>query len=146
MASIHIETTIQAPAEDVWAALEAVGEAHRAFAGVLSGCRLEREDVRVATFVNGLVVKERIVSVDPARMRIAYTVIESELAHHSASMQVSAARDGACRFVWITDVLPHEAAEWIRPLMAQGAQALKMSIETSRAGTDRGTFGELDGT
>jgi hypothetical protein len=131
MASIHLDMIIQAPAAQVWAALAAVGEAHKAFSGVLSGCRLERDDVRVVTFANGLVVKEQIVSVDPERMRIAYAVIESELTHHSASMQVSAAADRACRFIWTTDVLPHEAAEWIHPLMEKGAQALKTSVETS---------------
>jgi uncharacterized protein YndB with AHSA1/START domain len=133
VASIHLETVIQAPAERVWAALAAVGEAHRTFSGVLSGCRLEGDDVRVVTFLNGLVVKERIISVDPTRMRVAYAVTESELEHHSASMQVSAMPDGACRFDWITDVLPHQAQEWIRPLMEEGAQALKANVEASPA-------------
>jgi hypothetical protein len=128
MASIHIETTIEAPAAQVWAALAAIGEAHKAFAGVLSACVLERDDVRVVTFANGLAVKEQIVSVDPARMRIAYAALESELTHHSASMQIGGERDGTCRFTWITDVLPHEAADWIRPLMEQGTQALKRSV------------------
>jgi uncharacterized protein YndB with AHSA1/START domain len=131
MASIQIEIVIQAPVERVWAALAPVGDAQRAFAGVLSGCRLEREDVRVVTFASGLVVKERIVDIDPARMRIAYAVVESDLLHHSASMQVGASADGATRFTWITDVLPHEAAGWIGPLMEQGAQALKSSVENS---------------
>jgi uncharacterized protein YndB with AHSA1/START domain len=130
VASIHLETLIQAPAERVWAALAAIGEAHKAFSGVLSGCRLESDDVRVVTFLNGMVVKERIISVDPTRMRVAYAVIESELEHHSASMQISAVSDGACRFIWITDVLPHQAQEWIRPLMEEGAQALKTNVET----------------
>jgi hypothetical protein len=61
-------------------------------------------------------------------MRVAYAVIESELVHHSASMQISAETDGTCRFVWITDVLPHEAADWIGPLMQQGADALKANV------------------
>jgi hypothetical protein len=134
MATIVDETFIEAPAEQVWAALAEVGEAHRAFAGVLSDCRLDSEDVRVATFANGVVVKERIIGVDPARMRIAYTVIESALEHHSASMQISAASDRTCRFTWFTDVLPHTAAESIRPLMEAGARALKTSVESSRAG------------
>ena len=131
MASIHIDTIIRAPAATVWAALAATSEAHRAFAGVLTDCRLESEDVRVVTFVNGLVVKEQIVAVDPERRRIAYAAIESGLAHHSASMQVSSATDGTCRFVWITDVLPHEAAEWIHPLMEKGAQALKANVKSA---------------
>lgn len=146
MATICNETAIGAPAEQVWAALAAVDEAHRAFAGVLSGCRLERDDVRVVTFLNGLVVRERIISVDPARMRIAYAVIESDLEHHSASMQVGATTDRACRLVWITDVLPHEAAEWISPLMEEGARALKTNVETAPAGADRGPSGARSGS
>jgi hypothetical protein len=138
MASIHLERVIPAPADQVWATLAAVGEAHRAFAGVLSGCHLDREDVRVATFVNGLVVKERIVSVEPARMRLAYAVIESQLLHHSASMQLDANGDGTTRFIWITDVLPHDAAEWIRPLMEQGAEALNTNVVRARAALERG--------
>jgi uncharacterized protein YndB with AHSA1/START domain len=136
MASIHVETVIEAPTEKVWAALVAIGRAHEAFAGVLSGCRLEGDDVRVVTFANGMVVKERIVTVDPERMRIAYAVIESGLVHHSAAMQVHDAIVGASRFVWVADVLPHDAASRIRPLMEQGAQALKRSVEAARVPAD----------
>jgi hypothetical protein len=134
MASIHIDTTIQAPAQHVWAALAAIGEAHKAFAGVLSACHLERDDVRVVTFANGLKVTEQIVTIDPSRMRIAYAAIGTELAHHSAAMHVIRVSESTCRFDWVTDVLPHEATEWIRPLMEQGARALAASAETSRAG------------
>jgi uncharacterized protein YndB with AHSA1/START domain len=133
MAAIHVETRIRAPAQQVWQALAATGDAHLAFAGVLTGCRLEREDLRVATFANGMVVKERIVSVEPQRMRIAYGVIESQFLHHSASMQVVARGDGECDFVWVTDVLPQEAAASITPLMEAGAQALKGVMERKRA-------------
>lgn len=132
MAAIHIETRIRAPAQQVWQALAATGDAHLAFAGVLTGCKLEREDLRVATFANGMVVKERIVSVEPQRMRIAYGVIESQFVHHSASMQVVARGDGECDFVWIADVLPHEAAASITPLMEAGARALRGVMESGR--------------
>jgi hypothetical protein len=129
MAAVHVRTKIRAPAQQVWQALAATGDAHLAFAGVLKDCRLEREDLRVATFANGMVVKERIVSVEPERMRIAYGVIESQFVHHSASMQVVARGDAQCEFVWIADVLPHAAAASIGPLMEQGAQALRGVME-----------------
>lgn len=129
MAAVHIETSIRAPAQQVWQALAATGDAHLAFAGVLTDCRLEREDLRVATFANGQVVKERIVSVDPQRMRIAYGVIESQFVHHSASMQIVPRGDGECVFIWIADVLPHAAAALITPLMEQGARALRSVME-----------------
>ena len=129
MAAVHIEMPIRAPASQVWEALAATGDAHLAFAGVLTACRLEREDVRVATFANGQVIKERIVSVEPQRMRIAYGVIESQFVHHSASMQVVARGEKECAFIWIADVLPHAAAATITPLMEQGARALCRVME-----------------
>jgi uncharacterized protein YndB with AHSA1/START domain len=129
MAAVHVEVSIRAPAQQVWRALAATGDAHLAFAGVLTDCRLEGEDVRVATFANGQVIKERIISVDPQRMRIAYGVIESQFVHHSASMQVVPRSDDECVFVWIADVLPHAAAAMITPLMEQGARALRSVME-----------------
>ena len=128
MATVHVETRIHASAQQVWRALAATGEAHKAFAGVLKEVRMESEDLRIATFANGLVVKERIVSVEPERMRIAYSVIE-KFVHHSASMQVVARGDNECDFVWVADVLPHAAAASITPLMEQGAKALKGAME-----------------
>ena len=129
MAAVHVETPIRAPAQQVWQALAATGDAHLAFAGVLTDCRLESEDVRVATFANGMVVKERLVSIEPQRMRIAYGVIESPFVHHSASMQVVPRGEAECDFIWITDVLPHAAAASITPLMEQGARALRTVME-----------------
>ena len=49
MAAIHVETRIRASAQQVWQALAAPGEAHKAFAGVLKDSRMESEDLRVAT-------------------------------------------------------------------------------------------------
>lgn len=134
MAAVHVETRIRAPAQQVWQALAATGDAHRAFAGVLKDCRLESEDLRIATFANGMVVKERIVSVEPQRMRIAYSVIESQFQHHSASMQVVARGEAECDFIWTADVLPHAAAAGITPLMEQGAKALKTVMEKKPVG------------
>jgi hypothetical protein len=131
MASIQIDIRVQRPAEEVWAALASIGEAHHVFAGVLSDSRLEGDDVRVATFANGLVVKEQIVAIDPDLRRIAYTVLGETFRHHNASMQVIADGPNACRFVWITDVLPHSAADQVRPLMEAGARALKTTREAA---------------
>ena len=81
-----------------------------------------------------MVVKERIVSVEPERMRIAYSVIESQFVHHSASMQVVARGDNECDFIWTADVLPHAAAASITPLMEQGATALRTVMERKPVG------------
>ena len=133
MAAIHVEMRIRASAQQVWQALAATGEAHKAFAGVLKDSRMESEDLRVATFANGMVVKERIVSVEPERMRFAYSVLE-KFVHHSATMQVVARGANECDFVWIADVLPHAAAASITPLMEQGAKALRAVMERKAVG------------
>jgi carbon monoxide dehydrogenase subunit G len=129
MASIIMDVSVQAPAETVWNALSNFGEAHRVFAGVLSDCRLEADDMRIVTFASGLVARERIISIDATRGRIAYTVVGGGFEHHGASMQVVAEDDGTCRFVWACDVLPNAAADRIRPLMDAGVAALKRTFE-----------------
>lgn len=128
MASIHKEIALTAPVEEVWAALRDVAAPHRLFAGVLVDSRLDG-DTRIVTFADGSVVRERIVSVDEERRRVAYTVLREELVHHSASMQVFAdGRDGS-RFVWVSDFLPDAFGATIRPLVEQGAVAMKRTLE-----------------
>ncbi len=129
MASIIMEAAVHASADTVWDALSNVGEAHRVFTGLLSDCRLENDDIRIATFAHGLVARERIVSVDAARRRIAYSVISGGFEHHGASMSVVPGGDSTCQFVWTCDVLPHSAADRIRPLMEAGIAALKRTLE-----------------
>ena len=123
MASIIVEAVVHAPADEVWRALSNAGEAHRIFSAVLSDCRLESEDTRVVTFANGLVVTERIVGIDAALRRIAYSVTNGDFSHHAAAMQVFAEDNGTSRFVWTCDVLPDAATERIHPLMLAGTAA-----------------------
>lgn len=128
MASIHKEVPVAAPAEEVWAALRDVANPHRLFRGVLVDARLEG-DTRVVTFANGLVVRERIVSVDDEKRRVAYAVLREGPVHHSASMQVFAEGAGGSRFVWISDFLPDGLAASFGPLIEQGAASMKRTLE-----------------
>jgi len=61
--------------------------------------------------------------------RVAYTVLDGRFEHHNASMQIFAAGEGRCRFVWITDLLPNERVEAVKPLVEQGSEALKRALE-----------------
>ncbi|MDF2812992.1 MAG: hypothetical protein K0S56_4023, partial [Microvirga sp.] len=54
---------------------------------------------------------------------------------HSASMQILPVDDARCCFVWISDFLPDERAESVRPLVEQGSRAFAKNIED---GTIRG--------
>lgn len=124
MATIIKDIALATPADKAWAMLREVGAADKAFPGVLAACCVDG-DVRTVTFANGLVVRERIVTVDDQTRRLAYGVIEGRFSHHSASMQVRATGEGTCRMIWVSDFLPNEAAEVVAPLVDQGALALQ---------------------
>jgi hypothetical protein len=128
VASITKQVELNAPADVAWALLREVGEADKAFAGVLTACRLDGDE-RTVLFANGMEVKERIINLDDAKRRVAYSVIGGRFSHHHASMQIETAGEGASRFVWVSDFLPDEAAPMVSGLVDQGAAALKSSVE-----------------
>ena len=131
MASIHHEVEIGVGAQEAWAALRRVGNAHKLFAPVLVEGALEG-DTRTVRFANGMVVKERILDVDDERRRVAYTALEVPgLEFHHASMRILDAGPGRSRFVWTTDLLPAEARDTIAPLVDEGSRALKANLETT---------------
>ena len=131
MASIWWEEPIAVPAERAWAALRRVDLVHMLFSPVLVNGAMDG-NVRTVTFANGLVVHERIVAVDDAHRRIAYSVLGDRFDHHSASMQIVPVDQTSCRFVWISDFLPDERAQLVQPLVEQGSRALAKNIETGR--------------
>jgi hypothetical protein len=95
---------------------------------VLTDCRLDG-DVRTVTFANAAVVRERIVDVDPAAMRVAYAVIGGGFEHHGASMQIVPEGDRRCRFVWVSDFVPDAKRAVVEPLVDAGCAALKRVLE-----------------
>ena len=130
MASIHHELTVETSLEHAWAALRAVGDAHKLFAPVLVDSELN-DDVRVVRFANGMVLRERILDVNDETRRVAYTALDGPgISYHHASMQVVADGSNRCRFVWITDFLPQELRGTLQPLIEAGANALKATLET----------------
>jgi carbon monoxide dehydrogenase subunit G len=135
VASISKEIEIAAPPEDVWAALRDFGAVHeRLVPGFVVDSRLDGADVRVVTFFNGAVAREVLVGVDDETRRLVYTVVDGPFAstHHNASAQVLADGDERSRFVWITDVLPHEVAPVVSELMDRGVAVIKETLESAR--------------
>ncbi|SAK82751.1 Polyketide cyclase / dehydrase and lipid transport [Caballeronia hypogeia] len=127
MTTIVRECVLDTSAADAWAVLRDPLGAGRAFAGVLVDVRLDG-DVRHVTFAGGNLVQERIVAIDDARMRIAYTVVGGRFSHHHASMQVVPAADDRCRFVWISDFLPDELRSFAEPLVDAGCAAIVRNL------------------
>lgn len=128
MAMIRKEIEIACDAEEAWAELRDFSAAGRLFAGVLTDCR-EADGLRTVTFVDGLVVQERLIARCEVLRRVAYTVLDGPFSHHSASMQLIDAGEGV-RFVWTSDFLPDEASAAVEPLMEAGCHAIRHVLES----------------
>lgn len=128
MASIYREISLRRSAGDVWEAVRDAGAVHTRLArGFVTDCRLDG-DTRVVTFANGLVAKERIVTVDDERRRLVYSVIEGRPTHHNGSFQVFAEGPQRCRLVWIADLLPDDVAGAIGQMMTLGIEAIRATL------------------
>jgi carbon monoxide dehydrogenase subunit G len=129
MATIQKEFTIDVPPPAAWAALRDFGALHEKLVpGFVIACKLE-VDVRTITFFNGQITREQLIAIDDQLRRLAYSAIGGAAKHHNASAQVFDAGTGQTRFVWTTDVLPHELAEFIEPLMERGAMTMQKTLE-----------------
>ena len=132
MASVHREIEVQRSREAVWDAVRDVGNIHRRLVpGFVVECRLEG-DSRYVTFGNGMSMREIIVDVDDRRFRHAWSARGAPLTHHNASLEVLAEGDGACRLVWIADVMPHEAAGTMAAMIEQALATMKATLEAGR--------------
>lgn len=133
MATIHHEIVIEAGLDRVWDALRDFNAVHQRLApGFVTDCRAE-EGARVVTFANGMVARERLVGLDEKLHRLSYSIAGGQLVHHHASAQLFAEGADRTRFVWITDVLPHEMAGVIDTMMAQGAATMRRTLENEAA-------------
>lgn len=128
MASIRREVHIDVRPEAAWAALRDVGALHtRLVPGFVVDTQLEDGD-RIVTFANGLVARERIVTVDDAARRLVWSVVGGAPTHHNGAAEVLADPHG-CRFVWIADLLPDTLAPAIAAMMDQGIAVIKQTLE-----------------
>jgi hypothetical protein len=130
MASIVREITIRLNVEEAWQAIRDVGAVHvRLVPRLVTQVSLAGE-VRHVIFANGLEIDELIVSIDDVTRRVVYAV-QNRAKHHQASMQAIADGTDQCRFVWITDVLPEDAASRFAGMMDQALPIIKRTIESN---------------
>lgn len=129
MATIQKEIVIESGLDRVWDALRDFNAVHQRLApGFVTDCRAE-EGARVVSFANGMVARELFVGLDEKTHRLSYAAVGGKLTHHNASAQLFAEGADRTRFVWTADVLPHELADFIGAMMAQGATAMKRTLE-----------------
>lgn len=130
MASIRKEMTLRAEPHAVWDAVRDVGAIHTRLApGFVTGVKLEGE-ARIVTFANGMTAKELIVDVDDDARRLVWSVVEGRMRHHNGAMQIIP-EGGACRLIWIADILPNELKGPIGAMMQQGMEAMKKKLEAT---------------
>lgn len=82
-----------------------------------------------STFANGLVARERIVSVDDGLRRVAWSATGERLTHHNASAQVFDEGGRRSKVVWIADVLPDAMVPAIAAMIEQGLVAMRATLE-----------------
>jgi hypothetical protein len=131
VATIIKDVEIERSADEAWEALQDFMAVHeRLVPGFVTSSVPDGDDTRVVTFFNGAVAREVLVGIDKDARRLSYTIVESPLGFsaHSASAQVFEEGDGRCRFVWITDVLPHDVAGRVDELMTQGIAVIQRTL------------------
>jgi len=129
MASIRKIIELKAPVESVWAAL---ADFHNVHTRVAPGFVTRSEpdgDVRVVTFANGTVARERLVTMDAALRRVVYTIVDGKPTHHNASVDLVAEGPGRTTFIWTTDVLPDDFADYIDQQMSAAVELIKPALE-----------------
>jgi hypothetical protein len=133
MATIRRTIPVDRPAAEVWDAVADPGAVHDRLArGFVTATELEG-DVRTVTFEGGVVARELIVSIDPDRSRVAYSVIESPLGlrHHHASFEVVG--DGErCSLEWVVDLSPDTAAPAVEAMVDLGCAAMQRTLSGTR--------------
>ncbi|WP_454790100.1 SRPBCC family protein [Mycolicibacterium lutetiense] len=136
MAWIQIEFDVEADSSLVW---QVIGDWADGPVRMAPGFVTSSEadgDVRVVTFADGFVARERLVSRDDQARRIAYSLIgdTARPEHDNAVMQVVADGPHRCRVVWSRDVLPDDAAGGLGAVMQQAAPIIKGALEDSTGG------------
>lgn len=133
VATVHVETIINVPAERVWDAIADVGAVHRRLLpGRVADTRIE-EDTRILTMPDGSHVRELIISVDHSMRRMAYAVIDGQrlaLTYHHAAFQVIDEGDHS-RLIWLTDVLPHAMAAAVQARVERGIVEIRQVLESA---------------
>ena len=130
MATLRKQIALDAGAANVWAALRDFGAVHtRVAPGFLTKLEMDKGD-RVLTFFNGLVARERLITVDDEDCRLVYAVVDGQPTHYNASVQVFP-EGGGSRVVWTIDLLPNELAPAIGGMMDHAAGFMKKTLEAA---------------
>ena len=131
MATLRKQIALGTGAANVWSALRDFGQVHtRVAPGFLTKLEMDKGD-RVLTFFNGMVARERLVTVDDESCRLVYSVVEGQASHYSAAVQVFPESDGRSRLVWTIDLLPNDLAPAVGGMMDHALPLMKKTLEAA---------------
>ena len=131
MATLRRQIAIDAKASTVWSAIRDFGAVHtRVAPGFLTKLEMDHGD-RIVTFFNGMVARERLVTVDDEDCRLVYSVVEGRASHYNAAVQVFPEGDGRSRLVWTIDLLPNDLAPVIGGMMDHATGFMKKTLEAA---------------
>ena len=129
MATNRRELLLDIPADTAWDAVRDFGQVHIKVApGFLTDVKMDGGD-RIVTFFNGLVARERLVTLDDAGKRLVYTIVEGRASHYAAAVQVFPDGTGKCRLVWTIDLLPDELRPAVAGMMDHAFPFMKKTLE-----------------
>ena len=134
MATLCKQIALDAGAANVWSAVRDFGQVHtRVAPGFLTKLEMDHNSKgcdRVITFFNGLVARERLVTLDDVACRLVYAVVEGRASHYNAAVQVFPEGDGS-RVVWTIDILPDELAPTVAGMMDHALPLMKKALEAA---------------
>jgi carbon monoxide dehydrogenase subunit G len=124
---VRREFAVAAPPAQVWDVFRDLGAVHTKLAPGFVVDTVVDGDRRTVSFANGVVVTERIVSLDDQDRRLAYSIVGGTAEHHNASFEVHCAPGGST-VVWTTDVLPDAAADTFARMMDAGVPVMQQAL------------------
>ena len=126
MATLRKEIPVAAGAAPVWQRLRDFAQVHTKVApGFLTDLKMDNGD-RIVTFFNGLVARERLVTLDDKACRLVYAVVEGRASHYNAAVQSSPRATAGV--VWTIDLLPDELAAAIGGMMDEAAKVMRTTL------------------
>jgi hypothetical protein len=129
MATIRSELKTRAPADEVWSAVRDIGALHiRLVPGFVVETRLE-PGARIVTFINGVTLREPIVTLDDEARRLVWAAEGGRARHYKAALQVSALPDGLTSVAWTADFLPDDLHAYFSRAIEAGMAAMQKTLD-----------------
>ncbi len=133
MATIRSEIKTRAPASEVWSAIRDIGALHtRLVPGFVVDTKLE-PGARVVTFVNGVTLREPIVTLDDDVLRLVWTHVGGRAQQYNGALQVSELADGLTSVVWTVDFLPDDIGGYMSQAIEAGMAAMQRTLDALAA-------------